>query len=192
MFLVIALLATVVWAWVHIPPDLLRQIEVGGLVLLLMVALLLLVWFVRRYRLTPEKHTQQEEQLAERQLADETALAVGVRPLALDDLRYLIAYEWLIEYAGFAPPLTAIPARTLVHLALFPWWLPSNAYTSTADSRVPKRAYLYPNLGGLMSLLCLVQFHLSLRIQDKQEQGILVRNQPEIAVFLQWACIGGI
>jgi len=51
--------------------------------------------------------------------------------------------EWLIQYAGFAPPLEVIPAQTLLHVALFPWWIPDNLYARTADSVVKERAYLY-------------------------------------------------
>lgn len=105
VLLAVVLLAMVVWALVRIPLALLHQIEVGGLLLLLVVVLIMVVWFVRRYRLTPEEYTQQEKQLVERQLADETALAIGTRPIELDDLRYLTHGKRGDEFEDFTADL---------------------------------------------------------------------------------------
>ncbi len=53
------------------------------------------------------------------------------------------AKELVIDYTGFTQPISKIPAGTLVHVALHPWWTPSNDLAVDKNSRVEKRCYLY-------------------------------------------------
>ncbi len=53
------------------------------------------------------------------------------------------ARELMITYTGFTPPLFKIPAQTLVHVTLSPWWTPSNKFAPNNDSKVERRCYLY-------------------------------------------------
>ena len=56
---------------------------------------------------------------------------------------YTPARELIINYTGYARPIFTIPAQTLIHVALHPWWTPANAWAPNKDSRVERRCYLY-------------------------------------------------
>jgi hypothetical protein len=56
---------------------------------------------------------------------------------------YTTERELITEYTGYARPIFQIPAQTLVHVALHPWWTPANRWAPTEDSRVERRCYLY-------------------------------------------------
>lgn len=112
--LVIALLVTVIWVWWHISPDLLRIVEITGIALLLALLLLIIVWFVLRARLTPDERTWRKRQQEELDQANETARAIGMREIELDDLRYLSDKEFeqltaaLVETMGVASEIEVV------------------------------------------------------------------------------------
>jgi len=83
------LLAMGVWSLLRIPPDLLRQVGIGSVVLLLVIVLLIAAWFALRYRLTPEERAVRQDQRMELMHMEDTAQAVGVRQIELEDLAYL-------------------------------------------------------------------------------------------------------
>ena len=51
--------------------------------------------------------------------------------------------ELLIEYNNFTKPIITLAEQTLVHVALSPWWTPSNKLARDAASIVERRCYLY-------------------------------------------------
>jgi hypothetical protein len=51
--------------------------------------------------------------------------------------------ELKIDYTGFAKPVFKVVEQTLVHVALHPWWSPSNTLAQNKDSMVERRCYLY-------------------------------------------------
>lgn len=50
--------------------------------------------------------------------------------------------EVVTDYLGFDQPLFEIPAHTLVHVALYRWWTPSNDLAVKESSHVERRCYL--------------------------------------------------
>jgi hypothetical protein len=56
---------------------------------------------------------------------------------------YTPARELITNYTGFIQPIFKVPAQTLVHVALRPWWTPSNKLAPNKDSIVERRCYLY-------------------------------------------------
>jgi hypothetical protein len=56
---------------------------------------------------------------------------------------YKAEKELLIEYNNFEKPIFTLAEQTLVHVALSPWWTPSNELARDVASIVERRCYLY-------------------------------------------------
>ncbi len=55
---------------------------------------------------------------------------------------YTLEQEVVIDYLGFDQPIFKIPAQTLVHVALYRWWTPSNDLSVKESSQVERRLFL--------------------------------------------------
>ncbi|HEU5378839.1 MAG TPA: restriction endonuclease [Ktedonobacteraceae bacterium] len=111
MLLIGILLAMGVWALMQVSSDLLI---IGGIVCLLIIAAMLVGWFVLRLRPTEEERSWQSEQRMELMQMEDTAKAIGIRPVELNDLAHLTDVEFeyftgaLLEAAGRAYKLARI------------------------------------------------------------------------------------
>jgi len=111
LLLVGVLLAMGVWALSRVPPGFLIAGGIGVLVILL---LLLVAWFVFRYRLTPEERQRWEEQQLQARQMEATAQAVGSRPVEIRDLAHLGDKEFehftgaLLQTMGVATELECV------------------------------------------------------------------------------------
>jgi hypothetical protein len=86
LLLIVLLLALGAWEALRLPPGFLIA---GSMAVVVLVLLLLMIWFLRRYQLTPEEQDWQKEQRMEAARMEATAQAIGARPLELEDLAHL-------------------------------------------------------------------------------------------------------
>lgn len=91
ILLVACLLLAVVWLLTRVPPGLLIA---GSIVILIAILLSIILWFVVRARPTPEEMLWREEQRMQAVRMEETARAIGVRPVELADLAHLSDKEF--------------------------------------------------------------------------------------------------
>ncbi|MEO9029377.1 MAG: restriction endonuclease [Ktedonobacteraceae bacterium] len=105
VLLVVVLLAMGAWTLTRVPPGLL---VIGSIVGLLVVLLLLGAWLAFRLRPSVEEQNWRSGQELEHVQMQDTARALGVRPVELDDLEHLKHHEFeyfigaLLETAGVA------------------------------------------------------------------------------------------
>lgn len=111
LLLVVVLIAMGIWALMRVPPSVLIG---GSISVLLVILLILIVWFVFRYRLTPEEQNWHAEQQMAFMQTEETANAVGVRAVEITDLAHLTDVEFeyltgaLLEAMGVACDLERV------------------------------------------------------------------------------------
>lgn len=91
LLLVGVVLAMGVWELTRIPPGLLL---LGTIAVLVVIFLLIGIWLVLRYRLSPEERNWRQGQQMELMRMEETAHMMGVRPAELADLACLTHEEF--------------------------------------------------------------------------------------------------
>lgn len=89
--LAVCSLLTVGWLLTRVPPGLLIA---GSIVILIVILLGIILWFIVRSRPTPEELLWSEEQQMQAVRMEETAQAIGVRPVELADLAHLSHEEF--------------------------------------------------------------------------------------------------
>lgn len=98
LLLVGVLLAMGVWLLLRVPPHIVLLVIIA---ILLTFILILAVWFALRYRPTPEERTLQQDQRVKLMHMEDTAQAVGVRLIELQDLAYLTKGTKGTEFEDF-------------------------------------------------------------------------------------------
>ena len=91
LLLIAVLVAFGLWALTRVPSGVLVAV---GISLFAVILLVIVVWFVLRYRLTPEEQIRQAEQRMELIQMEETAQVMGVRRVELSDLAHLTHEEF--------------------------------------------------------------------------------------------------
>lgn len=105
LLLAAILLASGLWALLHIPPG---QLILGSIITLLVILLLTFIWLILRVRPTYGPHGGQAAQQMELRRMDDVANTIGARPVELNDLAHLTPTEFedlvgiLLESMGVA------------------------------------------------------------------------------------------